>query len=139
MLARNRELGAGRVVAAKALGAMAASLVRSDQHALTERQTPDGRTDLGDRADDLAAADVRHGNLDRQTLPDPQIEMVQPAGQQAHEDLVGLDHGDWNVHRLENVDAARAGEGDGSHGRDAVLIPPALRLRLSSARATSPR
>src|SRR4029077_18645780 len=78
MFGGKAKLCAARVITAKALGALPASLVRSDHDPLADRKVRYGRASPGDFANDLAAADVRHGNLEGQPLPDPQIEMIHP-------------------------------------------------------------
>src|SRR5579863_4082336 len=115
MLAGNTELRTGRIVAPETFGTTSATLVRRDHHALSDRDILDRRTDARDFADDLAAADVRHGNLKRQTLADPQIEMVEAAGPHADQHVAGARLGNRELKWFQDVDPAGAGECDCFH------------------------
>src|SRR5207302_2207531 len=100
VLPRNAILTARRVVALETFCAAPAALSGRNHHRLSHGQVFDGRAPLCNFADDLAAADVGHRDLHGQPLPDPQVEMIHPAGADADEYVVGADVGDGEVHRL---------------------------------------
>lgn len=72
--------------------------------------------DFGDFAGDIAARDMRERNRDaRQTSADPEVEMIQRAGVDAHKDVVGAQVGFVDVGVVEDGRVAVLVEEDGFH------------------------
>src|SRR5262245_4106990 len=118
VLAGNAELAASRVVSAEAGRTMTTALCWRDHHLLTDGQVFHCRAHFGDLAHDLAAADVRHGNLNRQSLARPQVEMIHPASPDADQHVLSTDGRDRQVHRLQYIDPPGPGESHGAHEID---------------------
>src|SRR5262249_42452483 len=101
-----------------ALGAAVADvapLAGRNKHALARGKSLDASAQLGDHSGDFTAADVRHRNLGRQSLADPQVEVVEGAGLDLDDDFTVAGRRFRQVHQLQLVDTARFGERHCTH------------------------
>lgn len=104
------------VVAGQASGTFAAGDPGSENDFLADMDRVYLGADFGDFAGDIAARDMRERNRDaRQTSADPEVEMIQRAGVDAHKDVVGAQVGFVDVGVVEDGRVAVLVEEDGFH------------------------
>jgi hypothetical protein len=110
------ELAAAVVEAGDAGGTFAAADTGSEEDFLANADGGDFGADLRDFAGDVAARNVREGERNAwQTLADPEVEMIERAGFDAHKNFVGLDCRLRNIDEFENVRRTVLLENDGFH------------------------
>jgi hypothetical protein len=116
-IAEERVFAAEIVVAGEAGGAASAADAGLEEDFLADGDVGDEFADGGDFAGDVAAVDVRHGDLNAgNAVTNEKIEMVQGAGADADEDLVGAGARIGDVGVGEDFRSAVLGEDDCFHG-----------------------
>ncbi len=120
-IAEERVFAAKIVVAGEAGGAASTGNAGLEQDFVAGGDAGDELADGGDFAGDVAAVDVRHGDLNAgDTVADKKIEMIEGAGADADEDFVGARTRIGEVGVLEDFRAAVLGEDDRFHQRVSV-------------------